>query len=273
MWETALTMQNAPCNVLLPCNDGFDLPEKAPYHVRVKLRALITDRKTISLSTLAVVSLIACAAFAQATRSLIVNGKVASNDVRIINGKSYAPVADVAKALDLVVVQRPDGKIELTRQGGSGAIDAKLTGKVGDFLFDGGWRFKVVSVESVKEHTMVNKFITDQHVAEEGNRLIIVNVVIRNANKKLANLYPGDVALASEDGGSESVTHYDFPFNNSPSSFKPILPGAEQKGAILFEVKEDFKEKDLIFTISREYSHYDDAVLPKEDTVMRISLK
>ena len=266
-------MQNAPCNVSLPCNDCLDLPEKSPYHSAVKLRALMTDRKTISLSTLAVVSLIACVAFAQATRSLIVNGKAASNDVRIINGKSYAPVADIAKALDMVVVQRPDGKIELTRQGGSGAIDAKLTGKVGDFLFDGGWRFKVVSVESAKEHTVVNKFISDQHVAEEGNRLIIVNVVIRNANKKLGNLYPGDVALASEDGGSESVTHYDFPFNNSPSSFKPILPGAEQKGAILFEVKEDFKEKDLIFTISREYSHYDAAVLPKEDTVMRISLK
>jgi hypothetical protein len=239
----------------------------------VKLRAIINDRKFVSLSTLTVVSLIAGVAFAQATRILIVNGKVASNDVRVINGKSYAPVADLAKALDMVVVQRPDGKIELTRQGGSGAIEAKLTGKVGDFLFDGGWRFKVVSVVSAKEHTMVNKFLSDQHVAEEGNRFVIVNVVIRNANKKLGNLFPGDVALASEDGGSESVTHYDFPFNNSPSYFKPILPGAEQKGTIIFEVKEDFKEKDLIFTIAREYSHYDAAVLPKEDTVMRISLK
>src|SRR5207248_269822 len=39
------------------------------------------------------------AALAQTERTLILNGKLASRDIRLIDGRPYVPIADVARAL------------------------------------------------------------------------------------------------------------------------------------------------------------------------------
>src|SRR5689334_457235 len=110
-------------------------------------------RRLLKLAGLAV-GVGATAALAQAGRTLILNGEVASRDVRVIDGRPYVPVADVAKALGQTVVTRGGGW-EITAAGGANQIQG-LQGKIGDTLFDGRWRFQVVAVEPVDSYMLKN---------------------------------------------------------------------------------------------------------------------
>src|SRR5690242_16254088 len=93
---------------------------------------------------------------------LILNGKVASTGVKTINSKAYVPLADVAKSLDMTVVKVPGG-YEIKKAGGATPISG-LRGKVGDVLFDGKWRFQVLSVDTVDSYQLKNKSTTDYAV-------------------------------------------------------------------------------------------------------------
>lgn len=59
---------------------------------------------------------------------LYVNGKVASTDVIMKDGRAYVPLKDVAEALGMVVVNKSDG-FALTPAGGAGQVGG-LNGKV-----------------------------------------------------------------------------------------------------------------------------------------------
>ena len=65
-----------------------------------------------------------------------------------IDGQAYVRVSDVAKALGMTVVARADG-FELRKAGGANQVEGTVTGKVGDTLFDGNWRFQVLKVEKL----------------------------------------------------------------------------------------------------------------------------
>jgi len=210
---------------------------------------------------------------AQATRSLVINGRVATTDVRTINGRAYAPVADIAKALGMTVVSRPNGTLELTKAGGSGPMQGDLNGKVGDWLFDGGWRFRVDSIDLVDRYNCENDYYgTTEYTAEEGKQLAVVRYAIRNGNKELGGFGFDKTAIAGANGDSEPVFANDFRFDGSLYFSKPILPGAEMRGALLFQVPSGFRAKDLVVTIG-DLSHYDEAVRPKSPSVLRISLQ
>ena len=71
---------------------------------------------------------------------LYVNGKVASADVIMKDGRAYVPVKDVAAALGMTVVSRSDG-FELTREGGANQVRG-VDGKIGDDLFNGSFRIQ-----------------------------------------------------------------------------------------------------------------------------------
>src|SRR5436189_1690352 len=82
----------------------------------------------------------AASARAQGSVKLILNGKVASTDVRMINGRPYVPLADIARATGQVLVKKGSG-YEIIAQGGANQVEG-LHGKIGDTLFDGKWRLK-----------------------------------------------------------------------------------------------------------------------------------
>lgn len=89
--------------------------------------------------------LLAAASVAQAPgQKLILNGAVASTNVRVIGGQAYVPVADVAKALGQNVAKIAGG-YEIAAPGGANRVGG-LEGKVGDTVFNGAWRFKVTGV-------------------------------------------------------------------------------------------------------------------------------
>ena len=64
---------------------------------------------------------VGAAALAQSGKSLILNGQVASHDVRLIDGRPYVPLADVARALGQTVVTRAGG-YEITSAGGAATL-------------------------------------------------------------------------------------------------------------------------------------------------------
>lgn len=208
--------------------------------------------------------------YAQAQRTLVINGKTASTDVRIINGRAYVPLADVAKALDMTVAVRGN-TYEITKAGGANAMQG-LTGKTGDWLFDGGWRFRVNRTFRTQSYTLMNEYYSEtSHEVEDGEELIIVEYSYRNGNKTMQPFSIGDTALAGANGDSWPIFSNDFPYDGSRFFSRTVMPGAEAKGALIFKVKSGFQPKDLALTVG-ELAGYDDSVRPKKPTVFRISL-
>src|SRR5439155_19373181 len=91
---------------------------------------------------------------AQRATRVYLDGKLVSANVINRNGSMYVSVSDVASALGLHVVKRSDG-IDLTHAGGANQVQG-MAGKVGDDLFNGKFRFKVVRV--VRRHTYTKQF-------------------------------------------------------------------------------------------------------------------
>jgi len=195
---------------------------------------------------------------------LIFNGKVASTDVRTINGKAYIPLTDMAKALDMVVVKNA-GSYEIKKAGGATPIKG-LQGKVGDVLFDGKWRFQVLSTAPVESHAMKNKSTTDYAVyntiaeldservfrPKAGRTLIAVKCRVTNGRNATAALwlYNNDTrtALADDQGESHPPIGYDIE-ESGPFQSKQLLPGAKLDFTVLFSVPANTKAKDLVFTL------------------------
>ena len=198
--------------------------------------------------------------------TLVVNGKPAPADVRIIGGSPYVKLADVAKALGMVVVKRPDGKYEITRAGGANQLQGVTQGKVGDVLFDGHWRFQVQSVTTPAAYTMktagepydshdLSTFDRPNRVikATRGNSLVVLQCRATNGvngNRTLWTAISDDhihTALTDTDGSSYPPIAYDF--DGGPIQSKSLVPGAALNFAVLFSMPESAHIKDLIFSL------------------------
>src|SRR5512138_2909249 len=106
-------------------------------------------RRTAYLIVAALLAAAAC--WAAGGLKLIVNGKVASSNIKMINGVPYAPLKDVAGAMNMVVVKRTGG-YEITNQGGTYQVEGSRQGNIGDELFTGEWRFQVLKVSQTDEY-------------------------------------------------------------------------------------------------------------------------
>jgi hypothetical protein len=197
---------------------------------------------------------------------LVFNGKVASTDVRTIDGSAYVKLADVAKALGMVVVKRPDG-YEITKAGGANQVAGDVRGKVGDVLFDGKWRFQVLESNVAGTYTMKHKATTDLAVynavaeydadtrvftAKPGRTLVLLKCRATNGRKQPQALWLANsdtrTALADAEGGSHPPIAYDIE-ESAPFQSKALLPGAGTDFVVLFSVPENFRAKDLVFTL------------------------
>jgi hypothetical protein len=208
---------------------------------------------------------IATAVTMQRMETLIVNGKPHQVAVRVIDNSAYVKLADVAKALDMVLAKKSDGVYELTRAGGTHQVDG-LRGKVGETLFDGQWRFTLTSFAPVASYKMKNAvpphemrnrldydFGTQTATATAGHKLYVATIRVANGAKEGRSLWtaPTDAkvntALADMDAGSHRAIMYDF--HGGPIMTEKILPGASLTFALVFSLPENVKPKDLIFTL------------------------
>jgi len=212
-----------------------------------------------------VLTLIVQAVSASAGDSLVMNGKVASTTVRTIDGSAYVKVSDVAQALGMVVTKRPSG-YEIAKSGGANQIQGVTQGKIGDLLFDGRWRFQVLSVQMPESYTMKTPGIEPSSYPADtltfdrnsqivrpksGYKLIVVQCRMFNGQKTKQTFWLAarDVnnALADQQGESYSPVGYDL--EGAPIQSKPLLPGAKTDFPILFSVPQNVELKDLVFTL------------------------
>ena len=206
---------------------------------------------------------------AAAQTTLVINGQVASRDVRTLGGSAYVKISDVAKALGLVVIKRPGG-YELVKPGGANQVQGVVQGKVGDTLFDGRWRFRVISVAMPDSYTMKTPGVepssypadtidynrTTQVVrAKPGYKLIVVQCRMANGQKTTQTFWLRPVtgrsintALADTEGGAHTPVGFDL--EGAPIQSAPLLPGAKLDFSLLFSVPEATELKDLVFTLT-----------------------
>ncbi len=202
-------------------------------------------------------------ACATGSPKLFFNGKVASSEVRTLNGENYVKISDMAKALGMTVVKRPDG-FELTKAGGANQIDGTQQGKIGDLLFDGKWRFQVVSMETVSSYTLKSdgepypydapvdyNTPTRTITAKSGNTLLVLHCRAINGQKSTQNLWLGskdtNTALTDTTGTSYRPVSHDV--SGAPAQTKALLPGAKVEMPVVFCVPKDAQIKDLVFTL------------------------
>ena len=201
---------------------------------------------------------------AWADQNLVMNGKVVSTSVRTVGGSPYVKLSDIAKALSMVVSKRPGG-YEITKSGGTNQVQG-LQGKIGDLLFDGRWRFQVLSVAQPDTYTMktpgdepssypadtVNFDRKTQLVSpKSGYKLVVIQCRMINGQKNKQTFWlaakDGNNALADQQGESYAPIGYDL--EGAPIQSKPLLPGAKTDFPILFSVPQNIEMKDLVFTL------------------------
>lgn len=191
---------------------------------------------------------------------LYYNGKVVSTGLITRQGVTYVPLKDVAAALALTIQPRSDG-CALVHPGGGMQVEG-LNGKIGDDLFNGETRLKVVKV--VRGDTYQRQFSQgSDYTAPPGQDIVAVVLRMKNGTNK--TLFPNvtgkdPTALTDEDehvyeGGS---------FPDGAGRNINLLPGAAADFALVFTVPKSAKLKDLVYTV--------DSAGVKSST-FRISLK
>ena len=224
-------------------------------------------------------------ALGQAGLQLFVGGKTASTDIRIIDGRPYVPLSDMAKAMKGSAVKHKGGGYEITLPSvdtttpeagavvAGGANEVKGTqGKIGQVLFNGKWRFSVLSIDHAASYD--SKFLPDKQTfapAGDTEELVIVHCRMKNGQKDtqmamLSPVHPHHTGLADDQGQSYAPMGYDKRGGSSDEGPK-LLPGAQTEFAILFSVPKKTVLKDLVFSIQNAYED-----TPEGGTDVRISL-
>ena len=206
------------------------------------------------------------------TAPLMVNGAVASSSVRTIQGQIYVPLHDVAKALNLRVVER-NGKYELIPAGGTTQIANKNVGKMGDEIFTGQWRFKVTQIEYASHYRkQLTPYFRNEIQAQASDELVIVHCRVKNGTKAKDSLvyenWEGcNTALTDSEGHSYEPTLWDVRADQIAPEGAAFLPGAAIDFVLVFNVPKKTTLKDLIFTAMRysERVSYDQKKHPPTD--------
>jgi hypothetical protein len=205
------------------------------------------------------------AALAQAGLKLIYNGKVASTNVRLIEGQPYVRVADMSSALGMNLAKVPGG-YEISAPGGANQVVGATQGKIGDELFNGRWRFRVVDVKEVPKYT--TRFYKKAEAVDAGGdneTLIVVTCQVKNGLKEQQTLYFTDnkenlTALADGDGGSYKPVRVDVKTGEydyaAVKDTPALLPGAKADFALVFSVPKGTKLKDLVFSLQHGQAPY-----------------
>jgi hypothetical protein len=190
-------------------------------------------------------------------QTLVVNGKPSGAQVKQIAGKSYVSLAELAAALGMKVVKRPDGRLELTKEGGAGQIANDNVGKMGQEVFTGKWRFQVTDIQKVDSYTTKYRNNQQTYEPKSGEVLYVVTCRIKNGTKVKDELvfsptWEGmNTALTDAEERSFAPTTYDVRIDEGAPDGAYFLPGAAIPFVIVFSVPKDAQPKDLVFTALR----------------------
>ena len=201
----------------------------------------------------------AVTALAQSAMKLVINGNPVTTDARKIGGRTYVPIEDVAKALNMQVFTT-GGQIVLRPGGGANQIANQHVAKIGEELFTGKYRFQVNSIQELPKYQMkyANHFTYNKTVeAGEGEKLVVLDCCLKNGTAQKDEFvfspteWGENTALTDADEGAHQATAFDVAADEDAPMGAYALPGAAVRFAIVFKVPQNTKPQDLVFTIVR----------------------
>ena len=208
--------------------------------------------KKAAIGRIAGFALTACvsAGLVQAAHSpgvnLYFNGGLASSRVIQHNGIAYAPIADMAKALNQTVVTRGDG-YAITPAGGANQVNG-INGKIGDKLTNGEIVFSVVKVFRTDKYTF--QFTTGELAADNPKNDLVVVVFRAKSARHISgflSLAGGDnTAITDQDEHSYTPSRFGRDFQSGTPT---LLPGSAVDWAMCFIVPKNQKIGDLVYDI------------------------
>jgi hypothetical protein len=155
---------------------------------------------------------LAAVALAQTTYQLVINGKPSSGTAIVVKGETYVPL----KALQAAGVKAnvSGGKLSLSfgPEGGANQSGA-LEGGINDWLFNGVWRFQVLSVSPLQEdrtgwqvRVELRNGTKADNIALSGTGLHAVNLVLSDGKV----ITPYNITEISDapfpQGGGKTIT-------------------------------------------------------------------
>jgi hypothetical protein len=143
-----------------------------------------------------------------------------------------------------------------------------LTGKIGEALSDGRWRFQVLGVRTPDSYTLktgaepygyadVSVFDAAGRTItpKAGYRLVVIECRATNEQKSQERLWVSAsdaanvrTALTDAAGSSHAPVAYDF--EGGPVQTKPLRPGEAITFPVVFSVPKGAEPKELIFTLA-----------------------
>lgn len=174
--------------------------------------------------------------------ALTINGNTVQTSYTTVNGKTYVPLADVAKALNFVVVKK-DGGYELAAS--SGANQAEGTrGKVGQTLNAGIITFQVKEVIETDSYECEQRNGTEHPLYDAKDKLVVVKIKIKNARAKPISLDTwGGELTALTDTEDHSFTTHNLDGQRGPD----LLPGAAVDFALIYEIPKKAAVGDYVY--------------------------
>ncbi|HWA81898.1 MAG TPA: DUF4352 domain-containing protein [Fimbriimonadaceae bacterium] len=182
---------------------------------------------------------------ALAPGSLTVNGKSVTTDFIEKGGRTYVPLADVAKVLDMKVAKNGSG-YTLEPVGGANQLEG-LHGKIGDVIRTPEFTFEVKKVVKAQHY---KRQFTDGTVDAQrpGNTIVAIVVRMKNATNKVMYLNPFGMDLtALTDEDEHTYTQYTGGWADVPAGNHQMIPGSATDFALVFEVPEKAQLKDLVY--------------------------
>jgi hypothetical protein len=201
-------------------------------------------------------------ALAAAGHTVFYNDQVLTQNARQIDGQTYVPLSDVARVLNGRVTSG-GGRLEIVTGGASGDSDGGRTaagganevrganGKVGDWFFNGYWRFRVNSVQRTDSmYQFQYSGVTDSDKPKgDNNELVVVNCTIKNGQKTADLPTLTAYGLSSQETALTDDQGQSYPPIDFDARGGSLASGAAKNFAIVFSVPKGTNLKDLIFTI------------------------
>jgi hypothetical protein len=160
---------------------------------------------------------LAALALAQVTHRIVINGKLASGSAMTVKGEVYVPLKALQAAGIRASVSGGVLNITLPGEGGSNQSGA-LEGGVNDWLFNGIWRFRVLSITPLAEERTgwavqveLRNGTKADNIALSGTGLSGINLVLNDG--KIVTPYNvtdiSDVGFVQGGGKALSLTFYE----------------------------------------------------------------
>jgi hypothetical protein len=220
------------------------------------------SKRSVFLFSVLLIGVGSAIALAAAGRTVYYHDQVMTQDARQIDGRTYVPLSDVAHALGAQVASRGDGFAIVTGGSGSSTSAGSRTaagganevrganGNVGDWFFNGLWRFRVSKVERTDEYNFQFAASPENDKPSGGNdELVVCYCTIKNGHAQTEEPVLTSHGLASQntaltDDQGQSYAPIDFDVRGGG-----LTPGAAKNFAVVFSVPKGTKIKDLIFTL------------------------